>query len=157
MGFVIADVCMKTGLVPSTPHLLYPIAVLAANAPDLDVLFVGLKMKRNHRLNIMHFPAMWVLVLGLAYLFLDITAHTAIFFYFTVVALGVFSHFLLDTFDSNTGILWLAPVSKKAYCFLRRNAVIPATFREHVKSYVHHPVMLAESAVWLIALYVLVK
>lgn len=154
-GFTLATLATKTGLAPESYHYIYPVCMLAANAPDFDIFLV--RMKKNHRFSKLHFPMLWAAGLGCADLIVRATGNSHLLPYLLLVAIAALSHFILDTFDAYTGILWFAPVYKKAYCFLRRSTAIPITIKDHVRSYIRHPVMIAETAVWLICLYVVLK
>ena len=152
VGIALANFGMETGFLPNVPHLIYPMSIIAANAPDFDILFTGIH--RNHRLSRMHFPSTWAFLLMLTYILLDLTGNSEMLPFFALIAAGILSHFVLDTFDAHLGIMWFAPFSKRAYNFFRkRNPFVPQSIREFIIEYIRHPVMLAEAAVWCIILF----
>jgi len=157
IGIALANFGMEKGFLPYAPNIIYPISIIAANAPDFDILFTGIGVKKNHRLGFFHFPSTWALLLIIAYLILDLTGNNELLPIFALVGTGIFSHFVMDTFDAHVGILWFAPFSKKAYNFFRKNAVLPKTIKEFIIEYIRHPVMLAEITVWLIVFWFWLK
>jgi len=153
IGITLAHTGMQLGLLPDAPHLMYPLGILATNAPDFDILFLG--FKKNHRLSRFHFPSTWSFLLLATYLILEISNSSSLLPYFALIASGIFSHFLGDTFDSHTGILWLAPISSKAYSFLPKDPYIPNTLKSYLIAYMKHPLLFVELFVWIVCAGVL--
>ncbi|MFH0750121.1 MAG: metal-dependent hydrolase [Candidatus Gottesmanbacteria bacterium] len=145
-GAVIAKLSMDFGLVPNIPGLIYPLGILTANIPDIDVLFI--KFPNNHRASIFHVPLLWALTLTITYLaasFFDmpLLANSII-----MAGISILSHFFLDSFDMSTGIAWFAPLDKTFFSILPR-LPRPITKRAYIRAYLKHSVMIAEGVVVL--------
>lgn len=150
-GIVLAKISVDAGMIPATSSVLYPLSIIAANLPDFDVLYVP--MSKNHRESLMHTPLFWFGIIGLLYAAGGI--QHAFLPYIHIVAIGIVSHFLLDTIDMRSGIRWLYPFNKKFFNVLHSVTNMHLEDKKvFVKTYITHPVMIAESIVLILCIIV---
>jgi len=97
----------------SLTHLL--VLMFFSMYPDLDYFFHALISKKKisfnvpHRKWFTHWPITYTPLLVLLYFFPSLTL--------SLICLGIYSHFILDTFFSGDGLRWLYPFSKKYFSF----------------------------------------
>jgi|GEM_PF-6093636 len=153
-GVVLAKISVDIGMIPATSQVIYPLSIIAANLPDFDVLYVP--MSKNHRASIMHTPLLWVGIIGCCYIAGLVIR--PILPYVHILAIGVISHLLLDTICMRSGIRWLYPFSTKFFDVLKpvKNMHLEDK-RAFIKAYITHPVMLIESVVVGLLIFVYVK
>ena len=141
-------------MIPATSQVIYPLSIVAANLPDFDVLYVP--MSKNHRASLMHTPLVWTSLIGFAYI-------TTLFFpavlpYINILAIGVLSHFLFDTICMRSGIRWLYPFNNKFFDVLRPVTNMHLEDKKvFVKTYITHPVMIAESIIVCTLIFAFLK
>lgn len=144
LGVVLAKISVDIGMIPMASQVIYPLGIIAANFPDFDVLYVP--MSKNHRESLLHTPLFWLSLIGIAYA--ATVLYPALLPYIHILTIGVLSHFLLDTIDMRSGIRWLYPFSTKFFNILHSVTDMHLENKKvFVKTYLTHPVMIAESAV----------
>ena len=154
LGVVLAKISVDTGMIPATSQLIYPFSIIAANAPDFDVLYTPLA--NNHRESLLHTPLFWLVIIGISYIVGAF--YPMILPYIHILTIGVVSHFLLDTACMRSGIRWFYPFNKKFFNVL--HAVTDMHLEDKkifIKTYMTHPVMLIESAIVCALIFVYVK
>jgi len=154
LGVVLAKISVDTGMIPATSEVIYPLGIIAANLPDFDVLYVP--MSKNHRESLLHTPLFWLAIIGIAYA--AAALYPAFLPYIHILALGVLSHFVLDTIDMRSGIRWLYPFNTKFFNILHSvKDMHLENKKEFLKTYLTHPVMIAESAVVCTLMFAFLK
>jgi membrane-bound metal-dependent hydrolase YbcI (DUF457 family) len=91
--------------------------------PDIDMFFAFLKVgawridekKADHRSYLTHRPILWLLLVLIIFFVGKSIYSVYIQSIAIVIFLGTYSHFILDSLDSGTGIKWLWPFSDKLY------------------------------------------
>jgi len=153
-GIVLAKVSMDTGLLPLSPHIVYPLSIGAANLPDIDVFFVA--YPKNHRKSVLHTPFYYLLCFSILF---SIAYRIAPYMlpYLILTTTGVISHFLFDTFDMSTGIAWFSPFNKTFFNALPRVFRPLDSKRDFILSYLKHPVMIAEGVVTALSIIAFLK
>ena len=154
-GIVLAKISMDTGLVPYDPQLIYPFGIMVANAPDIDIFFVH--FPKNHRASIAHVPLFWAVLILMCYLFALLLPSTMHIPYIHMLAVGIISHFLFDTFDMSHGIRWLFPFRSTYFDAVPPLKTRPTSKSAFIKAYINHPVMIVESVVLLLVLIAFLK
>ncbi|MFZ2024752.1 MAG: metal-dependent hydrolase [Microgenomates group bacterium] len=153
-GIVLAKISVDTGMIPAASQVIYPLSIIAANLPDFDVLYVP--MSKNHRESLMHTPLFWLVVIGCLYVVA--TLYPTILPYIHILTIGVVSHFLMDTACMRSGIRWLYPFNKKFFNVLHSVTDMHLENKKvFIKTYLTHPVMIAESAVLFVIALVYLK
>ncbi len=98
----------------SFSHLL--ILMFSAAYPDLDYIFNWIVRKgkfdfnAEHRKWFTHWPVTYLPLLVLLYFHPSLTLF--------LICLGIYSHFVLDTFFAGNGLMWFYPLKKKYYNLL---------------------------------------
>jgi len=82
--------------------------------PDIDMIYLFIKSRRQNRVLSHHdFFTHWPIIY-LPFLLLLILHHNI---YTIIMAFGVYSHLIMDTFASGKGIKWAFPLSRRYYNF----------------------------------------
>jgi membrane-bound metal-dependent hydrolase YbcI (DUF457 family) len=153
VGAVIAKAALAGYKVPADPALVYAIAVLFSNIPDIDIPLFGLRrtvrLNWNHRIHsFLHFPLSWLLSVLLFRLCVPSHILQSITPYFTIATVSLGLHFLMDTVGVDRGICWLGPFVKKELSFTRLVSK-PETFGLLLLTYCRSTVFKAELLLWI--------
>jgi hypothetical protein len=140
-GAIIAKYAMHVGFLPDAPEIIYPMSIIAANIPDIDSIFIH--YPKDHRNYPFHFPLYWVCFLALL-LFTAVRIHRLdLVPYVDLIAINLFIHFFLDTWNIRTGIYWLMPWKHKEFNFFKR-VPYALTKMGMLRQYLFHPYILLE-------------
>jgi membrane-bound metal-dependent hydrolase YbcI (DUF457 family) len=124
MGAVLAKAALTGGKIEADPSIMYAVAILFSNIPDIDIPLFGLKksseFKFNHRLeSFLHFPFFWVLLFGLFYVLMPNALWSKALPYYPIAFIACCLHFLMDTIGIHNGICWFGPFHKKEISFTK--------------------------------------
>lgn len=130
---------------PAAPEHILAIAMIAAVAPDIDILVYGYGTK--HHASILHKPVIWASLFSVAY------AANAVFALpyanaLSIAAIGVLSHFILDTGNYSQGVQWLWPFSDNVLHFFKL-AKRPDSLKQRWQVFSRHPAFAAEALIWI--------
>lgn len=156
VGYLITRYLVSRGILPDS-HTPYLLGVIFANLPDIDGAF-ALRRLYNHHNNLKslsHYPANWLLVLGVAAIIALPYRLRYLPEYLLLAFFTVLFHFVLDTFSIYGGVAWLGPWKKKKYSFIRIMPLVPSNNHEWTHWYLKHWVKYLEVAIWIVALIIL--
>lgn len=159
VGLLVSRYFIEQGLLPAGTATPYLLGLAFANLPDIDGALAPrhLYNHQNHLKSTSHYPANWLIVLGLVALLALPFRLRFILPYIGLAAVNVFLHFVLDTFSIYGGIAWLGPWKKKRYSFVKALPFFPKNNHEWAHWYTKHWVMYLEVALWVVALIVLIE
>jgi len=140
IGTVIAKAALLTGAPVNAQHI-YTVAIVSASIPDIDVLYYG--VNPQHHKSLLHKPIFWVSLFILWFgvkQYILVSASSSLL---TLISIGLWSHFLLDTGNYTTGVQWLWPFSKKIFHYFPF-ADRPKTAKKRWQICLHHPTFIFE-------------
>lgn len=131
---------------------VFPAAVLGAVLPDFDLFwfyFIDDSAFHHHKYWV-HAPAFWaaiaIVVLPLVSRFARELLPTAVAFF-----AGLFLHICLDSVAGD--IMWAWPLSDQLYHLV----TVTARYEHWILNFVLHPVFLLEIAIWIWAIFLVVR
>ncbi len=144
VGASIAKAAALMGAAAAPEHI-FAIAMISAVAPDIDILAYGYGTK--HHASLLHKPVVWT---GLFAVIFATNAALALPYSHTILiaAIGVLSHFILDTGNYSEGVQWLWPLSAKVVHFFKL-AKRPDSVKERWHVFSRHPAFAAEALIWI--------
>jgi membrane-bound metal-dependent hydrolase YbcI (DUF457 family) len=136
VGAAIAKAALSGHAIHADPTLVYTVSILAANLPDINVPFIGLRRSfyRNHRLSACHLPLFWIALFLIIQILLPDHTWKTILPYAAIGIVNIFLHFILDLFSLHNGVCLLAPFLKREYSITRLKDR-PETIRLYLRTY----------------------
>lgn len=162
VGAMIAKAALTGNKIEADPAVVYGVAILFSNIPDIDIPLFGIRrtvrLNWNHRIHsVFHFPLFWAILFLLFQLCIPLEMRRSISPYFGIALISLGIHFLLDTIGVHRGICWFGPFVKKELSFTRL-ASKPETFGLLVLTYCKSVVFKVEMLIWIGSLlYLLIK
>lgn len=149
LGYLVAEGFTRLGLAsPDAFDKTLLLSVIAANAPDADVLMFW-KM-RHHRINsYLHYPVVWILLITGTALYLMFFLPTLLQI-IPLIMVNIMMHFILDTFGIEVGIRWAWPWKKTYYSFIPSRTDIPKSIGGFIRKYLTLPVLYIEIGFWIL-------
>jgi len=117
--------------ISQSKNLLW-IGALSGFIPDIDMFFAFLKVgawridikKVDHRSYLTHYPFIWLMLTLILFFIGKFISDFYIQSIAVVIFLGTYSHFILDSLDSGTGIKWLWPFSDSLYTMKNNDVAV---------------------------------
>ncbi len=155
-GYLIARSFIHAGLIPpGFENHATTIAILAANAPDVDAFALWRAYK--HRVgSVFHAPLFWALILIPYALWWHIHYDHIKYIYALLSITGIFSHFVMDTMDFSPGIAWFWPLSKRQFRVWKKYLPVPTNILTGIAMYRKNPTLILE-AVLSVATYFVMR
>jgi len=124
VGAVIAKTVLSGHNIHTDPGLVYAVAILFSNLPDIDVPIFGIRrtirLNWNHRIHsFLHFPLFWVILLVAYQVGVPLNIRQPLTPYITIAGISLGIHFLLDSIGFNRGICWFGPFIKRQMSITR--------------------------------------
>jgi membrane-bound metal-dependent hydrolase YbcI (DUF457 family) len=143
-GLAIGKIMIAAGI-PVDPLRVFEVAVVSANLPDIDVIRYGITPA--HHKSILHKPAVWIGAIALVWTIAAFRLLPISLPLLGVFAVGILSHFVLDTGNCTTGVQWLWPWSPRISHYFAF-AVRPNSHRKLFSVYLHHAAFRFEASLW---------
>jgi membrane-bound metal-dependent hydrolase YbcI (DUF457 family) len=144
-GYLIAQYVYSVGLIsPEMLPAVTTVSILAANAPDFDV--VAIRKMLNHRKSPLHVPFYWFTAFAVTGLIIKITGNRIAATYVSIIGINVLIHFLMDSISVGVGIRWLAPFRQKDFGIIFGKP--SESVKSFMKNFFRYPIVYAEALFW---------
>lgn len=164
-GYLVAYGVIHAAGIPLTGNeqtLMLAVGALLGDGPDSDIFLSFLKKGTTkpgalvgHRDHITYTPILWLAIGAIVYAFSGTSPIGQVLG--VLLWLCPWSHLLMDSLYTNTGIRWLWPITDKRYYLLKREDSHFSNWKDLLLGYLKNPLFYVEMLVTLAALVLLIS